>query len=232
MKSLHALAAALLAATVPGAAQAAYQITNYSWSPGFLTGNIQHVPTNLSANVAIGRFNLTGTEQPGGAAVSFLTYCVDIFHPLQPASYDFAAIATLVPNATKQAQLLALLANANPLVATAANPNEAAAAVQLAVWEISNETAATYSFSAGAFRSSGGNSGGARTLAMTYLDNITGGTWTPPANSSLQLLYSATSQSQLIAAVPEPATWAMMLGGFGLIGGVMRRRSSAVRVLA
>ena len=26
------------------------------------------------------------------------------------------------------------------------------------------------------------------------------------------------------AAVPEPASWAMMLGGFGMLGGVMRRR--------
>jgi len=30
-------------------------------------------------------------------------------------------------------------------------------------------------------------------------------------------------------AVPEPATWAMMLGGFGLLGGAMRRRTSVVR---
>ncbi|MFD1611236.1 PEPxxWA-CTERM sorting domain-containing protein [Sphingomonas tabacisoli] len=29
------------------------------------------------------------------------------------------------------------------------------------------------------------------------------------------------------AAVPEPATWAMMLGGFGLIGAVSRRRARA-----
>ena len=27
-----------------------------------------------------------------------------------------------------------------------------------------------------------------------------------------------------IAAVPEPATWAMMIGGFGLVGGMARRR--------
>ena len=27
-----------------------------------------------------------------------------------------------------------------------------------------------------------------------------------------------------VAAVPEPASWALMLGGFGMIGGVMRRR--------
>jgi len=30
-------------------------------------------------------------------------------------------------------------------------------------------------------------------------------------------------------AVPEPASWAMMLGGFGLVGGAMRRRRTAVR---
>jgi hypothetical protein len=30
-------------------------------------------------------------------------------------------------------------------------------------------------------------------------------------------------------AVPEPATWAMMVGGFGLIGSAMRRRKVAVR---
>ena len=31
-----------------------------------------------------------------------------------------------------------------------------------------------------------------------------------------------------VAAVPEPATWAMMLGGLGLVGGAMRRRKVSV----
>jgi hypothetical protein len=31
-----------------------------------------------------------------------------------------------------------------------------------------------------------------------------------------------------IAAVPEPASWAMMIGGFGLIGGMMRRRLTRI----
>ena len=30
------------------------------------------------------------------------------------------------------------------------------------------------------------------------------------------------------AAVPEPATWAMMIAGFGLVGGAMRRRKTSV----
>ena len=33
-----------------------------------------------------------------------------------------------------------------------------------------------------------------------------------------------------ISAVPEPATWAMMIGGFALVGGSMRRRRSSGRV--
>ena len=32
-----------------------------------------------------------------------------------------------------------------------------------------------------------------------------------------------------IQSVPEPATWAMMILGFGLVGGAMRRRASISR---
>ncbi|WP_223796681.1 NF038122 family metalloprotease [Sphingomonas nostoxanthinifaciens] len=34
----------------------------------------------------------------------------------------------------------------------------------------------------------------------------------------------STAQAFSLFGVPEPATWAMMLGGFGLVGGAMRRR--------
>lgn len=39
-------------------------------------------------------------------------------------------------------------------------------------------------------------------------------------NGSQDLTFSAT-----ITAVPEPANWALMIGGFGLVGGAMRRRA-------
>ena len=35
-----------------------------------------------------------------------------------------------------------------------------------------------------------------------------------------------------VAAVPEPASWAMMLGGFGLMGGVMRARRRSGTAIA
>jgi PEP-CTERM motif len=31
-----------------------------------------------------------------------------------------------------------------------------------------------------------------------------------------------------LAAVPEPASWALMIGGFGLVGFAMRRRKANV----
>jgi hypothetical protein len=35
-----------------------------------------------------------------------------------------------------------------------------------------------------------------------------------------------------ISAVPEPATWAMMIGGFGLVGGALRRRKAITATVA
>lgn len=32
-----------------------------------------------------------------------------------------------------------------------------------------------------------------------------------------------------VTAVPEPAAWALMIGGFGLVGGMLRRREAALR---
>jgi hypothetical protein len=232
MKTRLLLAAAALAASVPSGAEAAYTITGYAFAPGALTGNIQYTPTNLNLNVGIGRLNLTGTAQGSGDAASFLTFCVDIFHTLHvPATFDIQPIGTLIPDATKQSRLLTLMGNADAVIAHASNKTLATAAIQLATWEIVNENTSSYGFSTGTFRSSGGNSDAARSLALSYLDDITGGVWGTPQSGSLKLFYSATSQSQVLTAVPEPATWAMMIAGFGLVGGIARRRNRSTTIV-
>ena len=51
------------------------------------------------------------------------------------------------------------------------------------------------------------------------------GEFARPYQSAVSFSRYGTWISQIsLAAVPEPATWAMMLVGFGLMGGFMRRR--------
>jgi hypothetical protein len=60
-------------------------------------------------------------------------------------------------------------------------------------------------------------------------DNQPGG-----ANTAVFTLGSVTvpGTGNFPDAIPEPATWAMMLGGFGLLGASMRRRNKMASVLA
>ena len=60
---------------------------------------------------------------------------------------------------------------------------------------------------------------GVNTLTFTVID--TGG-----APSGL-LVSDLHGTADLAGAVPEPASWAMMLGGFGMMGGAMRSRRKA-----
>ena len=53
-------------------------------------------------------------------------------------------------------------------------------------------------------------------LTGTFLLTEFGGTGT----------YTLTISNPAAAAVPEPATWAMMLAGFGMVGVGLRRRSA------
>jgi len=78
----------------------------------------------------------------------------------------------------------------------------------------------------------------------SVLAQVLAGANNPNAFSSFSINFSGTAHSFVIAsgqgafgiddinlngAVPEPASWALMLGGFGLAGAAMRRRRTAVR---
>jgi len=58
--------------------------------------------------------------------------------------------------------------------------------------------------------------------SYTAANDGAGGTTT--GNAGYQLL----TRAQAPTAVPEPASWALMLGGFGLVGAAMRRRNTVV----
>ena len=75
-----------------------------------------------------------------------------------------------------------------------------------------------------AFATSGGSFAYGSTSSLNFIlpSNVT---FTSASGTFLSALVPPSS-----GAVPEPATWAMMLAGFGLIGFGMRRRSTEARV--
>jgi hypothetical protein len=73
----------------------------------------------------------------------------------------------------------------------------------------------------------GNGSAPGNTTAFYHLDAGTQGV------SSITLTERASSAAVLYStdAVPEPETWAMMLGGFGLLGAISRRRATRSTVV-
>lgn len=108
-----------------------------------------------------------------------------------------------------------------------------AIALQIAVWEIANESDATYSVSGGAFSIDSGSQSGAQTLAQTWLDKIATNSmvdWNNSLKASGLLALIDTSagkgQDYVVQAVPIPA--AAWLFGSALLGfvGIARRKQA------
>ena len=243
MTSKLIIAAALLAgATIPSIASASVTITGTSGNPGFETGRIIYTPGGIggpggpsSANLYVGRIHMTGIDNSTMGLVSFDTYCIDIFNHLQNGTFNLEALTLVDP--VKQAQLQKLLGHTATFIDDATNASDkkdTSAAIQLAVWEIVNEGGTGgYSLDDGLFRV--GNDYGtvapnSRNLAQSYLEGLAG--WSNPSGYGYRMMSAispANNQRQvfLVAGVPEPSAWALMIAGFGMVGGAMRSRRKA-----
>ena len=226
MKNYVFAAAAALSMALPSAASAATQVnlTGYTFANGSRDG-VLHLSTSPFDNalVNIGQFKLTGTAIPSGVALTLFSYCIDLGHGFGvPAVFDIMPLSTLFTG-TKAANLNKLLGN------TSASTTDASAAIQMAIWEIANETTVALTVSSDNFFVTAGSSSAARTLANSYLTSLA--TWSVPTSGTAKLLISPGNQSQiffeLAPSVPEPETWGMLILGMGAVGTVMRRRKRA-----
>lgn len=236
-----AVAGALAAAAaIPSAASASITITGIAGNPGFLTGTVMYSPGGIggspsrtSQTLNIGRIRLTGTDNATMQSVTFDSYCIDIFNYLQAGTFDLQAFT--LANVAKQDQIKRLLSGTASYIDNAAGNSakkNVSAAIQMAVWEIVNESGTSgYSLSNGLFRMGAGGTVDptALGLAQGYLNNL--GSFAETGTHRYRMLSAinpTNNQRQVfLAAVPEPSTWALLILGFGTIGGAMRRRRPA-----
>jgi hypothetical protein len=68
----------------------------------------------------------------------------------------------------------------------------------------------------------------APSLRYDLTSNVSGGTVLYADEVNRRAIIAFETFAETPAAVPEPATWAMMIAGFGLVGGAMRRRNVKV----
>lgn len=215
-------------------AQAAVQVTAYEYAPPSLGGGVSLASANFAAYVPAGRILSTIQDLTTLSSRQEYTFCIDVltgYYTYSP--FNDVAMTSVFSNAGQQNALAGLLAYANIVIDGAGSMSDkslSAAAFALAIWEVVYETGGSYNLTSGNF-SVYGDFGAAGALANTYLGNVTNGSWAG-STGNVRVLASSSrqieNQNQIylrpMAPVPEPSTWAMMLAGFAMIGGAMRRR--------
>lgn len=228
------------------AAEASVTITGHTFAPvGYATGTLNETGGGIVggrtslANVAIGRVRLNGyvTGSSPMESVTFDSYCIDIGNWLSSSNSTWDVENFALADATKTTQLFNLLSNTATHIA---NPGsnvlgsytalQTSAAIQMAIWEIAFNAGTTgYNINSGNFyinntRIAGSADSGARALANLYLANSIS-TATPGYGARMLVAINPTGNQRqvFLAAVPEPATWAMLILGFGVVGGALRR---------
>ena len=220
--ALSTTALVSLAAAAP--ANASTLIVNstsvvYPTDPAVIAAIHLTSPATNYSSVYVSPQYLNGTLN--GQAVNLFAYCVDILSESGPGNFNVVPLLTYLGGNTTQYNILAAL------IAEHGGPagKYSDAAAQAAVWEAIYDTN-PYNVASGTF--SINNVQNDPTLlsdANSILTQAVNTAGTTGSDLQLFVAQNADRQDMLFwtrSAVPEPATWAMMLLGFGLIGGAMR----------
>jgi hypothetical protein len=202
--------------------------------------NVTDLPGDTGEPAPAGQFTVTITNTATSTSQVVQAYCGDIFDFLQlPATYTQS---TLNPTAQTTKLLNALLGAGNNAVNNTplAMRGIASAALQLAIWEVQNETSGTLDVTTGNFQADQdpfvqatdtqqdngvGTDPAVVAQANQDLQNILDSTWTDNPNEQVEFLADNGSQGLLFLDVPEPASLAVF--GVALVGlGLVRRKTA------
>jgi PEP-CTERM motif len=191
-------------------------------SAGAFTGSMSRAPG----------FSLLSSSNPALAGIGF-TFCVEIdanivmganpnyeiVNPNNGAGYSSWVGSANASAISKQIDQLMYLGLANVATAAPAQVASSFAALQLALWETIQDFSPSYSYNlaAGTFAASGA----ALTQANALMASLSAST---PSPVHYYVLYDGSHQDLLAVAVPEPSTYALMLGGLLGVLTIARRR--------
>lgn len=186
------------------------------------------IRTSLTGQIAAGVLNYVDAVSGN----SFLAYCIE---PAQPNALTTYGAQTYNVSSFTGTQATLLQALYSSTYASLQSTTDQAA-FQLAVWEITNETATALSVTqnAGSFYMRAANTTQSSQQTASSLESLANGylaaaqTYQGESFYTLTKLTNAAYQDLIVAtainAVPEPQTYALLLAGLGVIGLMARRR--------
>ncbi len=217
------LALVLAAGAVPAAAVQPVTITSAGiYNPGHVTATVGGVTKDEYA--AALSFTTAGSK----GAADLLGFCVDLPHQIyvnvgsQLAETLHFHVAPLTgdgfgnPLSDGQVRAITGLARLGFDIAKGVATDKATqlAAIQQAIWTVEYPTST--------FAASGSNAAAQAGYAASFIAQA------PTLKGSVRFIASddGTIQGQAtnVGGVPEPASWALLLAGFGAVGGLARRR--------
>ncbi len=191
---------------------------SYDGAAGAFTGAI----TDSAGADAKSGFTMSAAA---ASPTSFVAWCAELTQSFDfGVTYDYTPTGSIGYFGAQRANDLSRL-----FTAAAANhfvfDSVGSAAFQAGIWEIIYEKNAGYSFLTGTLL------GAPKDLANQAAFNTVNGFLVNlgqyAAGYHIDVLTNGAQQDFLVATIPEPETWAMLVAGLGVIGFLRRRRKAA-----
>lgn len=171
------------------------------------------------------RFGPTASDASASASASFTAYCAELTQSFNfNVNYEYQWVSgDAYFGAARAANLSRLFTAADQ--AGFVVDSVTSSAMQAAIWEIIYETASSFNLLTGTFTSSPENP--SYQTAFTTVNGFLLNLGSFGTNFKIEALTNATAQDFLVATpVPEPGTWALLVGGLGVVGLMARRRKT------